>query len=329
MDQNYWRGRKVLVTGAGGFIGSHLAEQLARLGADTRCFVHYNSKNSAGWLDRSSRKSELDLFAGDIRDIESVRRAVQGVDVVFHLAALIGIPYSYHSPRSYVQTNVEGTLNILEAARHHATERIICTSTSEVYGTAQYVPIDEKHPLTGQSPYSATKIGADKIAEAYHLSFGMPVSVARPFNTYGPRQSTRAVIPTIISQALLGETIRLGNLDATRDLNFVEDTVQGFLALAATPETIGQTINFATGQEISIRQLAIKICDLIGKPCRIESEAARLRPRDSEVERLCGSSEPMRKATGWEPKVSLQEGLTRTIDWMKHENPYTDLAYTI
>lgn len=330
IDEAFWRGKKVLVTGAGGFIGSHLAERLVGLGAATRCLVRYNSRNAAGWLDGSAARSEVELVAGDIRDSESVDRAVKGVDIVLHLAALIGIPYSYESPRSYVQTNIEGTLNVLEAARRHEVARTICTSTSEVYGSAQYVPIDEKHPLRGQSPYSATKIAADKLAEAYSLSFGMPVSVARPFNTYGPRQSTRAVIPTIITQALAGETVRLGNLEATRDLNFVADTVEGFLYMAATPETMGKTLNFGSGKEIGVGDLAKTIFELMGKDCHVESESVRLRPKDSEVDRLCASSDRMRQLTGWKPQVSLREGLKRTIDWVvANRCAYEAAGYTV
>lgn len=330
IDEAFWPGKRVLVTGAGGFIGSHLAERLAGLGATTRCLVRYNSRNAAGWLDGSKVRGDVELIAGDIRDNDIVNRAIKGVDIVFHLAALIGIPYSYESPRSYVQTNVEGTLNVLEAARRFETARTICTSTSEVYGSAQYVPIDEKHPLRGQSPYSATKISADKLAEAYFLSFAMPVSVARPFNTYGPRQSTRAVIPTIITQALAGETVRLGNLDATRDMNFVADTVEGFLHMAATPETIGKTLNFGSGKEIRVGDLAQTIFELMGKDCHVESETARLRPKDSEVDRLCASSDQMRRLTDWKPKVSLEEGLKRTIDWMvANRGAYEVAGYTV
>jgi NAD dependent epimerase/dehydratase len=316
-DHTVWKNRRVLVSGAGGFIGSHLAERLAELGAETRCYVRYTSHGSCGWLANSPHRSQFEIHYGDIRDCESVIRASKGMDVIFHLAALIGIPYSYNSPRSYVQTNIEGTLNVLEAARLHGIERLICTSTSEVYGSAQYVPIDESHPLQGQSPYSATKIGADKIAESYYLSFGLPVTIARPFNTYGARQSARAVIPAIITQALSQSSIKLGNLNATRDFNFVSDTVEGFLAVAETPATIGKTLNFGSGTETPIGELAETILDLIGKRCPIHVEEARLRPESSEVERLCADSRLLSDITGWKSRISLREGLARTIDWME------------
>jgi dTDP-glucose 4,6-dehydratase len=259
----------------------------------------------------------MEIYYGDIRDQESVLRACKGADVIFHLAALIGIPYSYESPRSYVKTNIEGTLNVLEAARLLGTQRLICTSTSEVYGSALYVPIDEKHPLQGQSPYSATKIGADKIAESYHLSFGLPLSIARPFNTYGPRQSTRAVIPTIISQALTNSAVNLGNVDTSRDFNFVSDTVDGFLALAETSETIGKTLNFGSGIETTILELSKIIFDLLGKNCSIDVKESRLRPDSSEVERLCANSRLTTELTGWTSTVSLREGIAQTIDWIE------------
>lgn len=306
-----------MVTGAGGFIGSHLSEKLVELGAQARCFVRYNSQGSCGWLTSSSCHSEMEIYYGDIRDQESVLRACKGADVIFHLAALIGIPYSYESPRSYVQTNIEGTLNVLEAARLLGTQRIICTSTSEVYGSALYVPIDEKHPLQGQSPYSATKIGADKVAESYHLSFGVPLSIARPFNTYGPRQSTRAVIPTIISQALTNSAVNLGNLNTSRDFNFVSDTVNGFLTLAETPETIGKTLNLGSGLETTILELSKLIFDLLGKDCSINVEERRLRPDLSEVERLCADSRLATELTGWTSRVGLREGIAQTIGWME------------
>ncbi|HZD48794.1 MAG TPA: GDP-mannose 4,6-dehydratase [Silvibacterium sp.] len=311
-----WKNRRVLVTGAGGFIGSHLAERLAQLGTRTRCFLRYTSQGSLGWLADSPVRSELEIVHGDIRDYESVIHAAKDSEVVFHLAALVGIPYSYHSPRSYVQTNIEGTLNVLEAARRHGIERLICTSTSEVYGSARYVPIDENHLLQGQSPYSATKIGADKLAESYHRSFGLPVSIARPFNTYGPRQSARAVIPTIITQALGHSAVKLGNLHTTRDFNFVSDTVDGFIAIAESPATVGRTLNIGSGAEVSIRELIGMIFELIGARCAVEIEEQRLRPEASEVERLCASSQLMSELTTWRPKISLREGLTRTIEWI-------------
>ena len=306
----------MLVTGAGGFIGSHLAERLAELGAKTRCFLRYNSQGSLGWLADSPMRSELEMIHGDIRDSESVLRAFKDAEVVFHLAALIGIPYSYHSPRSYVQTNVEGTLNVLEAARRCEFERLVCTSTSEVYGSAQYVPIDENHSLQGQSPYSATKISADKLAESYWRSFGVPLSIARPFNTYGPRQSSRAVIPTIITQALAHSTVKLGNLYTTRDFNFVSDTVDGFIAIAESSAAVGKTLNIGSGEEISVRELAEAIFELTGTRCAVEVEQERLRPEASEVERLCANNQMISELTGWKPKVPLREGLARTIEWI-------------
>ena len=311
-----WKNRRVLITGAGGFIGSHLAERLAQLGARIRCFLRYNSQGSLGWLSASPLRQEFEIMHGDIRDYESVVEAAKDADIIFHLAALIGIPYSYHSPRSYVQTNIEGTLNVLEAARRHETERLICTSTSEVYGSALYVPIDENHPLQGQSPYSATKIGADKIAESYHLSFDLPVSIARPFNTYGPRQSSRAVIPTIITQALAQPSVKLGNMHTTRDFNFVSDIVEGFIAIAETPATIGKTLNIGSGTETSIRDLTDVIFELIGAKCPVEIDESRLRPEASEVDRLCASSLLLSELTTWRQKIALREGLTRTIEWI-------------
>src|SRR6185295_13154757 len=258
-----WSDKKVLVTGAGGFIGSHLTERLVELGAKTRAFVRYSSTGAWGWLDQSPLKNDVEVVLGDIRDQDTVIHALAGVDIVFHLAALIAIPYSYQAPLSYVRTNVEGTLNVLQAAQRVESELVVHTSTSEVYGTARTVPIDENHPLQGQSPYSATKIGADKIVEAFNLSFGLPAITVRPFNTYGPRQSARAVIPTIVTQALEGAEIRLGNLEPTRDLNYVLDTVEGFVKAAETPEAVGHVINLGTGQEISIRELAEKILKLL------------------------------------------------------------------
>ena len=318
------------MTGAGGFIGSHLAERLTSLGAKTRCFLRYNSQGSSGWLADLAVRSELEMMHGDIRDIESVLRAVKDVEVVFHLAALIGIPYSYHSPRSYVQTNVEGTLNVLEAARRRGVARVICTSTSEVYGSAKYVPIDESHPLQGQSPYAATKIGADKLAESYYRSFGLQVSIARPFNAYGPRQSSRAVIPTVITQALTSSTVKLGSLDTSRDFNFISDTVDGFIAVAESSEAVGRVLNMGTGVEVSIREVAETIFELTGSKCSVEVEEERLRPEASEVECLCANSRLMSELTGWKPKVSLREGLARTIEWISnHLEAYTVGSYSI
>jgi UDP-glucose 4-epimerase len=312
-----WNGRKVLVTGAGGFIGSHLAEALVRSGAHTRAFCRYTSQNSCGWLDTSEVRSEIEFFHGDIRDAESVALAMRDVETVFHLAALIAIPYSYDAPHSYVETNIIGTMNVLNAARALGAERVVHTSTSEVYGTAQYVPIDEDHPLQGQSPYSATKIGADKIAESYYRSFGTPVVTVRPFNTYGPRQSARAVIPAIITQALERDEIKLGNLLPTRDLNFVTDTVQGVLAVAAAPNVLGQVINLGSGQEISVGDLAKMICDIVGCDLAIRTEPERIRPDASEVERLCADTLKVRRLVSWQPVYTLRQGLTETVNWIR------------
>jgi dTDP-glucose 4,6-dehydratase len=279
--------------------------------------VRYTSRGRAGWLDSSLAKSEVDVVLGDIRDYESVCQAVQGRSVVFHLAALIGIPYSYRAAQSYVRTNIEGTLNVLQAARDFHTERLLCTSTSEVYGTARYVPIDEEHPLQGQSPYSASKIGADKIAESYYFSFGLPVSIVRPFNTYGPRQSTRAVIPTIVAQALSGSEIRLGAASPTRDFNYVSDTVEGFLRTAEEERAIGKTINLGSGTEISIGDVAKLVGHLMGKELTLVPEEQRVRPEKSEVERLCADATFAGELLGWRSRVGLEEGLRLTIAWME------------
>jgi NAD dependent epimerase/dehydratase len=312
-----WKGRKVLVTGAGGFIGSHLAERLVSLGANVRALVRYTSTGHWGWLDQSLLKDDMEVVLGDVCDFFSVHKAMQGREVVFHLAALIGIPYSYRAPQSYLHTNIEGTLNVLQAARELATERVICTSTSEVYGSAQYVPIDEKHPLQGQSPYSASKIAADMLAESYFRSFGVHVTIARPFNTYGPRQSARAVIPTIITQALTGMEVHLGSLFPTRDFNFVEDTVEGFIQAAASDRAIGQVINFGTGVEVSIQDVLSEIEGLLGKKLILIGESARTRPDNSEVERLCADAGKARQLLGWSPRVQLKDGLRRTVSWIE------------
>lgn len=312
-----WEKKTVLVTGAGGFIGSHLAERLINLGANVRAFVHYNSLGRWGWLDHSPVKDEFDIVIGDIADRDSVRHAVQGVDMVFHLAALIGIPYSYLAPSSYVQTNVVGTLNILQSALDAGVERVVHTSTSEAYGTAQYVPIDEKHPLQGQSPYSATKIGADKLAESFYRSFELPVATIRPFNTYGPRQSARAIIPTVISQIMTQSELRLGNLSPMRDLNFVADTVEGFLHVADSREAVGEVINIGTGKEISMADLVELILDLMDKKVAIISDDKRVRPDASEVDRLCANVSKARQLLDWHPKHSLREGLQKTITWIE------------
>jgi NAD dependent epimerase/dehydratase len=312
--------KNVLVTGSDGFIGSHLTEELIDQGYNVRAFVYYNSFSSWGWLDNLDKEklSKIEVVAGDIRDRGSVAKAMEGIDVVFHLAALIGIPYSYDSPESYVGTNITGTLNVLEEARRMGTERVIVTSTSEVYGTAQYVPIDEKHPFQGQSPYSATKIGGDRMAESYFRSFNVPVTIARPFNTYGPRQSARAIIPTIISQLCNGsDEISLGSLSPTRDLVYVKDTARGFISLAENDNTIGEEINIATQDEITIGDLAQKLISAIRPAATIISDEQRVRPEKSEVERLLGSNEKIKSLTGWVPEWSLDNGLEATIEWFK------------
>jgi dTDP-glucose 4,6-dehydratase len=325
-----WNGKRVFVTGAGGFIASHLAEKLVELGAEVRAFVHYNALGTRGWLDQSTVKNELQVISGDIRDRDSVRTAMEKQEVVFHLAALIAIPFSYSAPLSYIHTNIEGTFNVLQAGREIGVERIVHTSTSEVYGTAQYVPIDEGHPLQGQSPYSASKIGADKMVEAYHLAFNVPTVTVRPFNTFGPRQSARAVIPTIISQCLTSDIVHLGSVTPTRDLNYVLNTVDGFLLAASCPEAIGRTINIGSGQEISIGALAQLIADLVGRPIRIETEEQRLRPEKSEVNRLLAANGLAHDLLGWQPQISLSEGLRRTITWMQDNlERYRPDVYTI
>src|ERR1700736_2228484 len=298
--------RKILLTGAGGFIGSHLAEELVRRNFSVRAFVHYNSMSSHGWLDSSPAeiRDQLDVFSGDIRDSNGVRTAMKGCDAVFHLAALIAIPYSYHSPDTYVETNIRGTLNVLQAARDIDASHVLLTSTSEVYGTAQFVPITEDHPLQAQSPYSASKIGADQLALSFERSFGTPVTIVRPFNSYGPRQSTRAVIPTIITQIAAGRrAIKLGSISPTRDFNFVADTVAGFLAALGTRAGIGEVINIGSGFEISIGDTAKTIAELMGKAIEIEQEAVRLRPERSEVDRLCASNAKAQKLLGWSPRI--------------------------
>jgi NAD dependent epimerase/dehydratase len=312
-----WTGRSALVTGAGGFVGSHLTERLVREGARVRAMVHYNALGTWGWLEHSPVRGDVEVVASDLADRDSVARAMKGAEVVFHLGALIAIPYSYEAPASYVRTNVVGTLNVLQAARELGVERIVHTSTSEVYGTAQYVPIDEKHPLQGQSPYSASKIGADKMAEAFHRSFGVPVVTVRPFNTFGPRQSARAVIPTIITQCLAGDTIRLGSLEPTRDFNYVADSVEGYLLAAGSGKAVGMVINFGSGREISIGDLARTIVEMTGSTATIEPDDRRTRPEESEVERLLADNSLARALLGWQPQVTLEDGLARTIDWVR------------
>jgi NAD dependent epimerase/dehydratase len=312
-----WSQQRVLVTGAGGFIGSHLAERLVVLGARTRALVRYTSTGTWGWLDDSPVKGDIDVVSGDICDRDQLQAIVKGHDIVFHLAALIAIPYSYRAPVSYVRANVEGTANVLQAALEAGVSKTIVTSTSEVYGTAIRVPIDETHPLQAQSPYSATKIAADMIAEAYRRSFDLPVRIVRPFNTYGPRQSARAVIPTIITQALAGETIRLGHLTPTRDFTFVADTVEGFIRMAEADADPGGVVHLGTGREISISDLARLILDRIGSRSTIVTDAERERPEASEVERLCADTTRARALLGWEPRCTLEDGLGQTIDWIR------------
>lgn len=312
--------KKILVTGADGFIGSHLTELLMDRGYDVKAFTYYNSFNSWGWLDSFSKEKlkELEIFSGDIRDPNGVREAMKGVDAVFHLAALIAIPFSYHSPDSYVDTNIKGTLNVLQAARDADLERVLVTSTSEVYGTAQYVPIDEKHPFQGQSPYSATKIGADRLAESFYRSFQLPVTIVRPFNTFGPRQSARAVIPTIISQLIAGQNeIKLGALSPTRDFNYVKDTVAGFLSIYESVKTIGEEINIATQTEISIQDLAKEIIRQIRPSATIISDEQRIRPKDSEVNRLLGSNKKIMELTDWKPQYTFEQGIEETISFIR------------
>jgi NAD dependent epimerase/dehydratase len=325
--------KRVLVTGADGFIGSHLVESLLNEGCDIKAFVFYNSFNSLGWIDAipNEKLKHIEIFTGDIRDPNGVRTAVKDVEVVLHLAALIAIPFSYHSPDMYVDTNIKGTLNILQACRDYNIEKVIVTSTSEVYGTSQYVPMDEKHPLQGQSPYSATKIGADVIADSFYRSFDLPVVIARPFNTYGPRQSARAVIPTIITQLLNGnENILLGSLHPTRDFTFVSDIVEAFIKIAECDETIGKTFNIGSGFEISIGELTKRIAKLINKDNDIILDEKRIRPQKSEVQRLWADSTLAQKTFGWRPKVSIEEGLQCTIEWISANLDKYDIgAYTI
>ena len=325
--------KKVLVTGADGFIGSHLTEDLLEKGYEVKAFTLYNSFNTWGWLDSLPKEKlgQIEIYCGDVRDPNGVREAMRGVDIVFHLAALIAIPFSYHSPDSYVDTNIKGTLNVLQAARELATERVLVTSTSEVYGTAQYVPIDEKHPFQGQSPYSATKIGADRLAESFYRSFRLPVSIVRPFNTYGPRQSARAVIPTVITQLLAGrEEIKLGALTPTRDFNYVKDTTAGFIAIAESDQTIGEEINIATQKEISIGELAGEIINQINPKARIVCDEERIRPEKSEVNRLLGSNEKIKKLTDWKPQYTFEQGIAETIEWIgNHLNFYKCDIYNV
>jgi len=324
--------KSILVTGAGGFIGSHLVERLVRDGHKVRALVHYNSRNDWGNLELvdPAVKREIEVVTGDITDPFLVRHATQGVQVVYHLSSLIAIPYSYVAPQSYVQTNVQGAINVLQAARDVGVERVVHTSTSECYGTAQYVPIDEKHPLQGQSPYSASKIGADMLAESYWRSFELPVAIIRPFNTFGPRQSARAVIPTIISQALKGGTIKLGSLSPTRDMNYVDNTVEGFLAVASRPDAVGQVINIGSGREISVGDLARLIVGLVDSSSEVVEDSQRIRPVNSEVERLLCNHDKASRLLGWSPGIGLEEGLQRTIDWFRcHLDRYKADIYNV
>ena len=324
---------KVLVTGAGGFIGSHLTELLLREGIEVKAFVHYNALGTWGWIDTFPKelKDSVEVFAGDIRDPHGVREAMKGCEAVFHLAALIAIPFSYHSPDSYVDTNVKGTLNVLQAARDLGGIRVLVTSTSEVYGTAKYVPIDENHPFQGQSPYSATKIGADRLAESFYRSFDLPVTLVRPFNTFGPRQSARAVIPTIITQLLSGKKeIRLGSLTPTRDFNYVKDTANGFYQIYLSDKTVGQEINIATQKEISIGDLANELIQQINPEAKIVCDEQRLRPEKSEVNRLLGCNQKIRQLTDWRPRYSFESGLAETIDFLRlNMNRYKTDIYNV
>lgn len=328
-----WKNKKVLVTGSDGFIGSHLVEALLKKGAKVRSFVYYNSFNSWGWLDHFSplQKSKLDIFSGDIRDPNGVREAVKGVDVVFHLAALIGIPFSYHSPDSYVDTNIKGTLNILQAAREAKLEKILVTSTSEVYGTAQYVPISESHPVNPQSPYAATKAAADSLALSFYRSFNLPVTVVRPFNTFGSRQSARAIIPTIIAQIYSGKkSIALGNLEAMRDFTYVSDTVDGFIQLAETKKTEGSVYNVGSGREVSVGDLVKIISQILKKDIKVLRDKQRIRPAKSEVGRLLCDMSKIKKKCSWEARVSLEDGLKKTCRWFKdNANLYKAGIYNV
>ncbi len=317
--------KRVLVTGAGGFIGSHLCEALLKAGAEVTAMIKYSSRSDWGNLEflPFELKKELKVVAGNIEDGEFVHQQVKNHHIVFHLAALIGIPYSYIAPLSYIRTNIEGTLNVMEATRTHNVSRVIHTSTSEVYGTAIYIPIDENHPLKAQSPYSASKIGADKVVESYYLSFGLPVTTVRPFNTYGPRQSARAIIPTLITQALSGTTVKIGNADPKRDFTYIDDTVRGFIKIAENESVYGATINLGTGSSISVRDLSLKIFDLLGKPnTKLFIDEQRLRPEQSEVLNLLSNNSLAREKCDWVPKVPLEEGLIRTIEFIKKNMQY-------
>ena len=313
-------GVRVLVTGAGGFIGSHLSEELVRVGARVRALVHYNALGSRGWLDESSLKNDMEILAGDICDSDCIRGISSGVEVIFHLAALIAIPYSYAAPRSYTRTNIEGTLNVLQAARDCGARQVIQTSTSEVYGTARIVPIPENHPLQAQSPYAASKIGSDKAAESFHHSFGLPVTIVRPFNTFGPRQSARAVIPTVIRQLLQNNTVRIGNITPTRDFNFVSNTVDAFITIANAPHAVGHTLHFGSGHEISIEGMIRQVAKILRRDnIEIVSDSQRIRKEGSEVERLIADNSYAKELLGWQPRVSFEQGLAQTIEWFSRQ----------
>lgn len=327
-----WRNKNILITGAGGFIGSHLTEKLVNLGAEVTVFVRYNSQNNFRLIEilPDKIKEKLNIIQGDLRDSDAIRNAIKNIDIVFHLGALVGIPYSYVHPRETIETNVIGTFNILAAAKEFDIEKIIHTSTSEVYGTAQYVPIDEKHPLQGQSPYSASKIAADKIAQSFYLSYGLPVAVIRPFNSYGPRQSARAIVPTLITQALTKNEITLGSISPTRDLTYVIDTVGAFIKIAESSKSIGEVINIGSNFEISIENLAKKIINLINPDVKIVIDRKRIRPKESEVGRLWADASKADKILGWKPNVSFDNGLKITIDWIsKHLEFYKPDMYGI
>lgn len=327
-----WEQKQVLVTGAGGFIGSHLTEALVNAGAKVRVFIRYNSRDGRGNLEDLEPRvlDQIEIIAGDLRDVEAIERSVKGCNAVFHLGALVGIPYSYKNPREVVETNIMGTFNVLTAARDHGVDRIVHTSTSEVYGSARYVPIDEAHPLQGQSPYSASKIGADMLAESFYASFELPVVTIRPFNCYGPRQSARAIIPTLITQAIACEAIRLGNTDARRDFTFVTDTAEAFMKAAQAPEAVGKVINVGSGQEISIGQLAQVIINTVQGTAKIVVDEARIRPIKSEVNRLLADNRLAKETLGWEPGVSLEEGIKRTVAWITtHMNRFQVGKYQI
>jgi len=323
-------GRHVLVTGAGGFAGSHLTERLVALGARVRAAVRYTSSGGAGWLDASAARGDIEIVRGDIRDADFVARAARDVSAIFHLAALIGIPYSYEAPQAYVATNVSGTLNVLQAAQAQGVDVVVHTSTSEVYGSARFVPMDEAHPLQAQSPYAATKIAADKLAESFHRSFGLPVVTVRPFNMYGPRQSMRAIVPTIIAQALTQSEIRLGSRTPTRDLTYVLDTVDGFIRLGGCRAAIGEVVNLGTGVEVSIGDLARRVLTAVGRDLPIVQDDVRLRPAASEVDRLCANAVRAAELTDWRAARDLDQGLSETLSWFRHNvNRYNPSSFAV